>query len=305
MPGELLVGTVAAQVNQHWGEIVRRLVVLLALVAVASLGPQALAVADEGALLVDVPGDGVGFTHDPEVPLLQVERLVPGGSGSSGLAVRNASSDAVRLVLTVTDVVDEEHGCLAPETRVAGEDCESDGGELSESLVAAVTIDGPNAGPSWSGPFRDLEGGVELTGEIPSGATWQLHVSLQMPLPTGNETMTDTVAFRTVLSAEGFHQYSAVAGPIGDVGVQDLAGSGPAGGAGTSPSGLPAALSAGPRVVLPMTGGTVSLAMLVLSGLAIAAGVLLLWLSRSSSRQSRPRARRTSRIASASSSPSA
>src|SRR4051812_1496832 len=45
--------------------------------------------ADDGSLLVDVPGDGMGFTHDAGGPFLDVQRLYPGSSGAGELDVRN------------------------------------------------------------------------------------------------------------------------------------------------------------------------------------------------------------------------
>ncbi len=52
--------------------------------------------------------------------------------------------------------------------RRPGEDCDADGGELSAALVVAVTRDDQPTAPLWSGRFRDLADGVELT-DCPPG----------------------------------------------------------------------------------------------------------------------------------------
>jgi hypothetical protein len=256
----------------------RRLVVLVMLVLCGLGLSVAPATADGGSLLVDVPGDAVGFTHDPTVPLVHVERLAPGSSPSSGFAVRNTSPDTARLVLTVLDLVDDENGCLRQELAAPDEECYADGGELSAALVVDVTRDDQPQTSLWSGNFRDLSRGVQLTDALPAGATWPLHVTITMLRDATNATMSDVASFGVRLTAEYSAGYSAVSAPGTAIDGDASGHQGSAQAAAAPGSSVLGPLASGPRVGLPMTGASISLAMLLVdAALLLLGGVLVAW----------------------------
>lgn len=165
-----------------------------------------------GSLLVDVPGDTVGFSHAPRAPLISAQRLAPGVSRSATFAVRNTSRYPADLVLSVFDVTDDENGCLRPEAREPGEGCESDEGELSDWLTVTVSRAAPGSPALWSGEFSELIGGVDLGRPLAAGATWGLRVTMSLPLEAPNDTMTDTTTFGTRLVARSTVGRSVVSG---------------------------------------------------------------------------------------------
>jgi hypothetical protein len=217
-------------------------------------------------LLVDVPGDGVGFTHDPGAPFLDVSRMYPGSSGSGYLDVRNASAYDATLNLAVGNLVSQENGCLRPETREPGEACDADGGELQDWLGVTVTReDIPGGAPDqvlWTGDVNTLASGAHLGSTMPAGATWRLRMTVALPRSAGNDTMSDSLTFDTRFTATGDDGTSTVDGPQVDV---------------SGPKPHSTGLLHGGTVVLPATGGTVSLWMLVLDALVLIVGASLVW----------------------------
>jgi hypothetical protein len=243
---------------------VARAAALAVLGSVLMLGGPAFA--DNGSLLVDVPGDGVGFTHDPAAPFLDVSRMYPGSSGSGYLDVRNASSYDATLNLSVLDLVSHENSCLGPEAREPGEDCASDHGELQNWLGVTVTReDLPDGAPDqvlWQGDLGSLASGADLGGSFPAGATWRLRMTVSLPQAATNETMSDSLTFDARLTATSPGGTSTVDGPQVDVSGPKAHSGGP----------LP-----GPSVALPATGATVSLWMLLLDALVLGVGASLVW----------------------------
>jgi hypothetical protein len=206
---------------EHKGGLVRRFVVVVALTLVALGSAMSRADADAGFLLVDVAGDSRGFTHDPQAPLLVVDHLAPGYDASSVVSVRNTSSSPARLQLSLTDVLDLENGCSEQESRDGLDDCADSRGELSGWLTVTVDREG-DAGAGtrlWSGGFRDVVSGADLTDALPAGSTWDLRVTVALPREATNETMTDVVSFGTVLSAASDAGYSEVTPPRPQVGT--------------------------------------------------------------------------------------
>ena len=196
----------------------RRMVVLAALVVAGLTLSVPSAAADDGSLLVDVPGDSVGFTHDPGAPLVKAERLAPGVSRSGTFAVRNTFSGAASLGLRVFDLTDAENGCLAPETRVPGEECDADGGELADWLDVTVARDDATAETLWSGDFGDLAAGVEPA-RGPAGRRDVAAADHGGAAPRGDQRHDVRRGVRQVwLTAESNTGYSDVLSPIGDVG---------------------------------------------------------------------------------------
>lgn len=161
------------------------------------------------ALLVTAPTAHAAGGIDVDVTggELQLERLAPGYGGSTEVRVRNRSEHDADVTLRVTDVVDDENGCLRQE--VDGDDttCEPTGGELSAWLRVAVDRAGTTL---WEGPMRDLaDDGVLVADAMPAGTDVPLTLSVSLPFAAGNDTMTDRVGFAlrvdasTDLAADG------------------------------------------------------------------------------------------------------
>ena len=101
---------------------------------------------------------------------------------------------------------------MPQEAREAGEQCDADGGELSGWMTATISRDDQTGATLWSGDFRDLTHGVQLTDDLPAGATWPLRITVAMHATATNDTMTDTVSFGTRFEAESDAGDSAVTG---------------------------------------------------------------------------------------------
>ena len=97
------------------------------------------AAADDGSLLIDLPGDDVGFTHHPEAPLVGIRGLVPGDSKSTTFALRNTSAAETRVELRVFDLTEVGNDCLPPKVRETGDGCDAAGGDFSDWLTVSVT----------------------------------------------------------------------------------------------------------------------------------------------------------------------
>jgi hypothetical protein len=247
-----------------------RAIVATLLILGCSLWRGSPASADDGSLLVDVPGDGVGFTHHPGSPLLDVQRLYPGSSGDGTMDIRNTSAYDARLDLSATNLDSRENSCLGPESRDPGEDCHASGGELPGWLDVTITREDVNpAEVLWSGNLDALAHGATLTDDLPAGATWRLRTTVALPWEAPNDTMSDSVSFDTRFTATSEASTSTVAGPQ----VSAAAGGKPRG---------------GHPITLPLTGGTVSLWWLLLDGAVLLAGAALVAMSRLS-RPSRSR----------------
>ena len=158
-----------------------------------------VAQADDGQLLVDVLGDSVGFTDDPG-PVLIADNLMPGDSVAGTMLVHNASSGEVTLTVKVSDVQDVENSCEHSEAVTPGERCDEDGGELGSHLRSTIRH---GSEQSWSGSLAELDGGVDLTGGIPADGTLPLGCKVEVPLPAGNDTMSDSTSFALRLVATG------------------------------------------------------------------------------------------------------
>lgn len=229
---------------------------------------SAPASADDGSLLVDVPGDGVGFGHGPVGAALEIDRLAPGGSGSGTVAVRNTSSYVATLSLAAVGVDSHENSCIRPETRIVTEGCAADGGELEDWLEVAVLHD---ADLLWQGTLSDLEAAPDL-GLLPAGETWNLQLDVTLPRAAANDTMTDSVGFGLRFGATSAEGTSTVEGPDVDV---------------SAPTSHDGGSVKGAQIALPLTGGRISLWMLVLDGLVLLVGGTLVgigWVRPSRSR---------------------
>jgi LPXTG-motif cell wall-anchored protein len=157
----------------------RRLAVLLAPVVLLVAAPAAHAA---GGIDVDVTGGS-----------LELERLAPGYGGTAEVRVTNGSTHDADVVLRVTDVVDDENGCLRQELDGGDTSCESAGGELSTWLQVAVDHAGSRL---WEGAMSDLAAdGVVIADALPAGTDLPLTLEITLPFEAGNDTMTDQVGF--------------------------------------------------------------------------------------------------------------
>ncbi|QWZ08982.1 hypothetical protein KRR39_03885 [Nocardioides panacis] len=180
-----------------------RLAALLLLVMAAGTAPAASA--DDGLLLIDVPGDGTGFVHDTDSPLLRFGELAPGYSTSGTLELRNDSTRRAGLRLRSFDVEESENGCVRPERNDGDVTCTGEGGELADWLEVEVGQVTPEGGRSlWQGSLTELDGpgaGVALA-SLGAGEVLPLRVTVTMRRDAGNDTMTDAVGFGLRWSAQ-------------------------------------------------------------------------------------------------------
>jgi hypothetical protein len=111
--------------------------------------------------------------------------------------------------------------------------------------------------------MASLTSGADLGATLPAGATWRLRMTVALPRAATNETMSDSLSFDTRFTATGENGTSTVDGPQVDV---------------SGPKPHSTGLFDGTNIVLPATGGTVSLWMLILDALVLAVGAALVWI---------------------------
>jgi hypothetical protein len=220
------------------------------------------AAADDGRLLVDVPGDGEGFVHDTSTPLLHFLKLAPGSSTSGEVTVKNDSPHVVELALQAVDVREAENGCNRPEAR---EDttCDDPDGELGDWLVVTVSgRQGTTPQLLWSGDLDELSEAEVLVERMPAGAEWALELNVELPFAAGNDTQTDRTSFdlRWIATAD-----SGESSEADILGVEAFA-PGAGGGLGSS----------GQAIGLPFTGATADAWLVGLAAALLAAGAGLL-----------------------------
>ena len=247
----------------------RRTGVAATLVAAVFLCAPAAAHADQGHLLVDVPGDGHGFVQDTSVPLLSDLRLAPGYGTSGDLALRNTSNYAAQLVLRAVDVRNDDNGCDRPEAREGDTSCGPGGGELGSWLKATVSrVDGGSTQALWTGTMDQLTQGADLGEKLAAGETAHLRVGLELPYAATNETQTDRVRFGLRWSAAAVPGQGEGPGPAQVLGVEAFAPGGSSGGG--------SALGGGPGVTLPFTGVRIGWPLLLADSVLLTTGGALL-----------------------------
>jgi hypothetical protein len=219
-------------------------------------------------LLVDLAGDGQGFVHTTDQPWLDVDDLAPGSVRTRDLVVWNRTDRPADLRLLVTDLVDEENGCLRPEARVPGEECGADGGELSSWLtVELVQQDGTAVDASRT--LAELADDPAGASPIAIGPGQRLPLALRLVfLPESvNDTMTDRVGFDLRLDATMAAATPVVLGEEETVGGNSVAGPRiEAAGIGGDGAVL------GRPVHLPLTGSTLPLWVVLLDLLVLVGG---------------------------------
>lgn len=147
------------------------------------------------ALLLTAPAAHAAGGIDVDVTdgALRLEKLAPGYGGSAEVRVSNGSEHDADVTLRVSDVVDEENGCLRQEVASGDTSCAADGGELSRWLRVSLDHAGT---PLWEGPLSALAGdGVVVADALPAGSVLPLTVRVVLPREAGNDTMTDRVGF--------------------------------------------------------------------------------------------------------------
>jgi hypothetical protein len=254
------------------------LVTAMAVVAAAA-GPSHAAGGSE--LLVDLAGDGEGFVHTTDEPWLDVDDLAPGSVRTRDLVVWNRTDRPADLRLLVTDLVDDENGCIRPELRVPGEECDVDGGELSSWLTLDLVA--PDVGASGQRTLADLAADPAGLTPMTVGAGEQLPLTLRLGFleESGNDTMTDQVGFDLRLDAAMAAAPPEVLGEEERLGGSTLAGPRiAAAGIGFGDSG-----GLGRAVALPLTGATLPLWVVLLDLLVLVAGGALVVLGRRARRR--------------------
>jgi hypothetical protein len=177
----------------------RALTVALAItagLAVFLLGPASASAA--GGVPIDI---GSGFTTNPSGPLITLTNLIPGGSSSAVVGVRNLSNASADIALQLINVHDDEHGCTKSEALV-DTTCGDPGlgeGDLGADLVFTVDEGATKTGPftnTWTGSAATLvSAATDISAAIPATSDRWLRITVSLPFATGNETQTDTFGF--------------------------------------------------------------------------------------------------------------
>ncbi|HEU5006135.1 MAG TPA: hypothetical protein VFT67_04130 [Jatrophihabitantaceae bacterium] len=164
--------------------------------AVFLLGPASASAAS--SVPIDI---GAGFTTNPSGPLITITKLIPGGSSSAVVGVRNLSNASADIALQLTNVHDDEHGCTKSEALV-DTTCDDPGpgeGDLGADLVFTIDEGTAKTGPftnTWTGSAATLvSAATDISAAIPATSDRWLRITVSLPFATGNETQTDTFGF--------------------------------------------------------------------------------------------------------------
>jgi hypothetical protein len=159
-------------------------------------------------LLLDVPGDGLGFADGP-FSLVTRSGLSPGQSDSVVVGARNDDGPSSDLTLKALEIEDLDTGCSPNEASVDAT-CGAGPGELGDDIRLEISADLDRNGdsnefgtPLFTGTLRDLAGGVVLGEEMSSGDEWSFRITTELPAASGNETMTDSLVFDLEWSLAG------------------------------------------------------------------------------------------------------
>jgi hypothetical protein len=207
--------------------------------AVFLLGPASADAA--GGVPIDI---GAGFTTNPSGPLITITRMIPGGSSSAVVGVRNLSNASADIALQLINVHDDEHGCTKSEALV-DTTCGDPGlgeGDLGADLVFTIDEGTSKAGPftnTWTGSAATLvSAATDVAAAIPATSDRWLRITVTLPFATGNETQTDTFSFGIQVDLTGL---GTVVVPAG-IGTSPSS-SEPAAGTSTTPSGPHSSIS--------------------------------------------------------------
>lgn len=122
--------------------------------------------------------------------------LEPGDTVVATYEVQNRYTLAGRLKLTARAVVDEERGCLEPETN-EGRDgtCGERDGELGDWLRISLSSVDAGVGSIWTGSVKDLASGVVVNQMIPGSAKWRIDFVSHLPVEAPNAVMSDAIRY--------------------------------------------------------------------------------------------------------------
>jgi hypothetical protein len=147
--------------------------------------------------------------------------FAPGDSRTIRLQVPELWAAARQVDVTVGSVSQSENGCLDPE-RTAGDDCESDDGDLAGQLTGTVTLglpDGAGCKPAQSAEL-DLSGTrtARLTAAVPGVRCLFVELTFRDDA-SNNRAQSDSLTFGLDLVARDFlarqHQDDVAAGTDG------------------------------------------------------------------------------------------
>lgn len=174
-----------------------------ALLLVAALGCLLAAVLLAGSAGADphpnvqVSVAGGPFTDVSPQPVLDVSALAPGGSTSAVLGVRSGLRSATDLYLRLSDVHDDDNGCVRPEQDV-DPTCGRNGGEIGSVLQFRVaTADQPGGAYTtrWTGPADQLRRAVDTGFEFAAQATHWVRMTATLSADAGRAVESDTFRF--------------------------------------------------------------------------------------------------------------
>lgn len=233
----------------------------------SSVLTKALVASVAAVALVAVPAAAEdSFVEEVTAPTNDPMRLAPGYSTEREVRVLNEAVDTSELHLQARNLVDDDNGCVHPETRDGDTTCGVDGGELSDWMRITVTrLGGTTDELLWTGTLAELADGAVLESAMPAKAEWRLRLTSELPREAGNDTQTDRVSYdlRWTMSSER--------GPddVDIAGVEAEAGGSAGGGAPRLPGGV---VIGG----LPATGTTVGLLLLLTTAGLLSAGSIMI-----------------------------
>lgn len=147
-----------------------------------------------GVLLFAVPAAAARTSFVTPSGGQTVGPMEPGDTAVMTYEVRNSYTLPGQLKLTAQAVVDEEHGCLEPETNEGRDStCDARSGELGDWLTISIR-DSSNAS-IWTGRLTDLVSGVILDRTMPPSSHWRLDFVSHLPVEAPNTVMTDAVRY--------------------------------------------------------------------------------------------------------------
>ena len=146
---------------------------------------------------VQVSVAGGPFTDVSPQPLLDVSALAPGGSTSAVLGVRSGLRSTADLYLRLSDVHDDDNGCVRPEQAV-DTTCGPNGGEIGSVLQFRIeTADQPGGvyTTRWAGPADQLHHAMDTALEFAAQATKWVRMTASLSPDAGRSVESDTYRF--------------------------------------------------------------------------------------------------------------
>lgn len=233
----------------------------------SSVLTKALLASVAAVALVAVPAAAEdSFIEEVTAPTNDPMRLAPGYSSEREVRVVNEALDTSELHLQARNLVDDDNGCVHPETREGDTTCGADGGELADWMRITVTrLGSPTDEQLWTGTLSQLAEGAVLESAMPAEAEWRLRLTSELPREAGNDTQTDRVSYdlRWTMSSERGPDDVDIAGVEAEASGGGSAGGGP---------GMPGSGVIG----LPATGAQVGLLLLLITAGLMTAGSILI-----------------------------